>query len=67
MQEFLAMEQKIAADTEESKAKDDKRGSRIIQDYSTAHKPAVEDGFVKQTWAEYNKLKEEIENYEFGS
>jgi len=67
MEELLSMEKKIAEDTEESKTKDDKRGNRIIKDYSSAHKPAPEDSFVKQTWEEYKILKEEIENYDFSS
>jgi len=67
MEELLSMEKKIAEDTEESKTKDDKRGNRIIKDYSSAHKPAPEDSFVKQTWEQYKILKEEIENYDFSS
>lgn len=54
------MAEKIARDTQESKEKDDVRGARIIKDYPTAHAPAAEDGFVKQTWAETKELQKEI-------
>ena len=52
--------EKIAADTQESKEKDDARGARIIDDYPHAHAPAAEDKFVRQTWAETKSLQEEI-------
>ncbi|GAB4315164.1 MAG: hypothetical protein Kow0059_07120 [Candidatus Sumerlaeia bacterium] len=54
------MAEKIARDTQESKEKDDVRGARIIKDYPTAHPPAADDGFVKQTWAETKELQKEI-------
>ncbi|KPJ57096.1 MAG: hypothetical protein AMS16_01530 [Planctomycetes bacterium DG_58] len=52
--------EKIAVDTQISKEKDDTRGARIIDDYPHAHAPAVEDKFVKKTWAETRELKAEI-------
>lgn len=46
----LAEKQKqIAAEVQSSKEKDDKRGARVIPGYDAAHKPASEDGFVKET------------------
>jgi hypothetical protein len=47
-------------DTQVSKEKDDSRGARIIDDYPHAHKPAAEDKFVKQTWAETRDLQAKI-------
>ncbi|NOY09540.1 MAG: DUF4954 family protein [Spirochaetes bacterium] len=64
---LLEMEEKIARSTGESKAKDDKRGKRIIKDYTAAHKPAEEDSFVIETWKKYHNLRKEIESYEFCS
>ena len=43
------MQSSICKDVETSKAKDDERGAKVIPDYATAHKPAVSDGFVKET------------------
>jgi len=55
------MQEEIAKSTQVSKEKDDKRGARTIKDYSLAHKPASEDGFVKETWKLTNETKAEIE------
>jgi hypothetical protein len=52
--------EKIATDTQESKEKDDVRGARIIDDYAHAHKPAVEDKFVKQTREDTRLLQDKI-------
>ena len=52
--------EKIAVDTQVSKEKDDNRGARVIDDYPHAHKPAAEDKFVKQTWAETRELQAKI-------
>ena len=46
---------------ESSKAKDDKRGPRVILDYAEAHSPAAEDGFVKETWAATEALRAEVD------
>ena len=54
------MLQKIAADTQDSKEKDDVRGARIIDDYPHAHKPAAKDKFVQQTWEDTKRLQEKI-------
>jgi hypothetical protein len=56
-----AMLEKIAQDVERSKAKDDERGMRIIDDYSEVHGEAADDPFVKQTWAETVRLQREVE------
>jgi hypothetical protein len=49
LRQLPAMLEKIARDVEESKAKDDRRGARIIDDYDQVHTPASDDKFVKQT------------------
>jgi hypothetical protein len=54
------MAEKIARDIEHSKAKDDRRGSQIIDDYAEAHTPADEDPFIFQTWKETRRLQGEV-------
>jgi hypothetical protein len=58
---LAAMQETIAQATEDSKQKDDARGMKIIEDYSDAHKPAAQDGFVREIRAETETLKREIE------
>ena len=53
---------KIARDVEESKAKDDKRGVRVIPDYAEAHEAAKDNAFVKETLAEAEKTKIKVQN-----
>ena len=55
-----AILQKVAHDVEKSKAKDDERGQRILDDYRDAHVRAEEDPFVRQTWEETGRLTKEI-------
>jgi hypothetical protein len=55
------MEQDIARAVQEAKEKDDARGAKIIADYATAHSPAAEDSFIKETWIRVEKVKKEIE------
>ena len=54
------MEEKIAQCVLVSKQKDDRRGVRIIPDYAEAHKPAEQDGFVKETLEKTVHLRESI-------
>jgi hypothetical protein len=54
------MFEKLAHDIERSKAKDDQRGSEIIDDYADAHVPADQDAFVVQTWQETRRLQSEL-------
>ncbi|MBN1475731.1 DUF4954 family protein [Candidatus Sumerlaeota bacterium] len=61
LRELIAMQEKIAQDVETSKAKDDKRGPRVIDDYAEAHAPASKDGFVKETHAATEALRAEVE------
>lgn len=58
--ELVKAQEKIAHDTQVSKEKDDKRGVRVIPDYSEAHQPAAEDAFVKETWQATEQLKKEV-------
>jgi len=59
--QYVEMIVKIAEDVEGSKAKDDRRGVRIIPDYAEAHESAKDNSFVKQTWEETEAEKKEIE------
>ena len=59
--QFAEITDKIAKDVEGSKAKDDKRGVRVIPDYAEAHEPAHENSFVKQTLAEAAEIKKQID------
>ena len=52
----------IARDVEESKAKDDRRGVRVIPDYAEAHEAAKDNAFVKETLAEAEKIRNEVQN-----
>ena len=58
---LIQMQEKIAAQVQSSKEKDDLRGAEVIEDYTEAHKPAKEDSFVKETWNLTAKMKEEIQ------
>ncbi len=42
----------VAREVERSKAKDDERGARVLDDYAAAHAPACRDELVRQTWDE---------------
>lgn len=61
LRKYAEMCEKIAQDVEDSKAKDDKRGARVIPDYAEAHEAAAENSFVKTTWEETNKIKADVE------
>ena len=52
--------EKVARDVEESKARDDRRGERVLDDYVEAHSPASEDEWVRQTWPETRQLQAEV-------
>ncbi len=52
-----AMLERMARDVERSKAKDDERGARIIDDYAAVHAPAHEDELVRGTWQETRRLQ----------
>ncbi len=60
LRRLSTMQEQVAKDVQESKAKDDQRGVRIIDDYAAAHPSAEQDGFVKETWAATKKLQEEV-------
>ena len=62
LQELQTMLNKVAEDVQKSKAKDDQRGKRIIEDYALVHTPAEEDKFVKQTWEETRQLVSELDD-----
>jgi hypothetical protein len=61
LRQLPAMLEKVAGDVEQSKAKDDRRGTKIIDDYGHVHAPAAEDSFVRQTWQETRRLVSELE------
>ncbi len=58
---LAAMEEHIAQATQKAKEKDDDRGAETIMDYATAHSPAAQDSFVKETWSRVEKVKKEID------
>lgn len=61
LRELPRMLEAIAHGVERSKAKDDERGPRIIDDYAAVHVAAHEDPFVRQTWEETRVLKHEVQ------
>jgi hypothetical protein len=60
LRELSEMLEQVARSVERSKAKDDERGGRVIDDYAAAHARADRDAFVRQTWAEARRRQEEI-------
>ena len=61
LRELAQMLTTIAQAVEDSKAKDDIRGRRIIDDYAEVHPAANEDSFVKKTWDLTAQFQQEIE------
>jgi hypothetical protein len=55
------MLERFARDVERSRAKDDERGPRIIEDYAEVHVEAGDDPLVRQTWDETRRLQREVE------
>jgi len=55
------MQKQIAEEVQSSKEKDDKRGARVIPGYDAAHKPASDDGFVKETKKVTEELLDQID------
>jgi hypothetical protein len=53
--------QQFARAVESSRAKDDVRGTRVIDDYADVHAPADRDAVVRQTWDEARRLQAEVE------
>jgi hypothetical protein len=51
----------VARNVERSKAKDDDRGARIIDDYAEAHPAAGADPFVLQCWNDARRIEREVE------
>lgn len=60
LRKYLCLVRKIAEDIEDSKARDDRRGIRIIPDYADHHLPAEENPFVCQFYQEVERIEEEI-------
>ncbi len=58
--ELPAMLEQVAREVERSKAKDEERGRRLLDDYTETHVPAHADPFVKETWAETHKAQAEV-------
>ena len=52
--------EKFGHDVEQSKARDDSRGPRIIDDYAEAHVEADKDPCVLRTWEEMRRLEREV-------
>jgi hypothetical protein len=61
LRRLAAMQETIAQATEDSKQKDDARGAKIITDYPDVHRPADQDGFVREIREETEALKRDIE------
>jgi hypothetical protein len=61
LRELPALLEKVARGVERSRAKDEERGRRVLDDYAQTHVPAHADPFVKQTWAETRKAQAEVE------
>jgi hypothetical protein len=51
----------VARGVEAAKAKDDRRGARIIEDYAEAHAPADRDECVRDAWEKARSGRAEVE------
>ena len=60
---LIDMEQDISDAVQKAKEKDDVRGREIIRDYASAHAKASEDSFIKETRANFEKIKIEIHEF----
>src|SRR5206468_3873169 len=60
LRELPDMLEQQAAEVENSKARDDERGARIIDDYADAHTAAAADAFVKQCWEQTRRWQREV-------
>jgi hypothetical protein len=55
------MIEEVAGAVERSRARDDERGVRVIDDYAAVHPPAAQDPFVRQTREEARRLRQEVQ------
>lgn len=60
LRELPPMLEKVGRSVERSKAKDDQRGVRIIDDYAEAHPAATEDPIVQLAQEEARRLQKEV-------
>lgn len=56
-----ALLEAFGAAVERSKARDEQRGPRIVDDYATAHTTTAEDPVVRQAWDEVRRTRERAE------
>jgi hypothetical protein len=63
---YVQMEEEIVRTVEASKAKDDRRGQRVIEDYSDAHAPASEDALVVSSKEALARLRADVEKRSAG-
>src|SRR5262249_55082533 len=56
------LEEAFARDVEASRAKDDVRGARVIDDYAEIHAPAAAEALVRQAWDEARRVQAEVEH-----
>jgi hypothetical protein len=61
LRELVKREKEVAGLAQISKARDDRRGVKIIEDYAHAHSPASEDPVLKAINAEVGLLEKSIE------
>lgn len=60
---LAAMALRVAEDCERSRARDDDRGARVIDDYAEVHPPADRDPVVRAARAEADRLRDEADRY----
>jgi hypothetical protein len=53
--------EQLAEGVERSKARDDERGPRIIDDYADVHVPAADDPIVGRAWEEARRIHREVD------
>ncbi len=60
LSELYSLQERIALAVEESRARDDRRGTRILDDYAEMHPPATQDEWVQKTWSAVRQRQTEL-------
>ena len=55
-----ALARRLARAVQDSRARDDQRGPRVIDDYTDTHPAAADDPCVRAAWEEADRLEAEV-------
>jgi hypothetical protein len=62
LRELVEVLETMARAVEDSRARDDHRGARVLDDYAVVHPPAAEDDCVRKTWEQTRSLQAELKD-----